>query len=154
MAFLLGWAAQNTKWVSAVKRVGRTLMWIPCESWVVRSTQNAKAGKRNCCSTQKYFGACTDKKKKKKKNVHLSEWTNIQLSRDHNKCFWGPNCTRQGTACWGFQNGHKAALSSSPGIRPQKWGLTWSLSPLLLPPASSSWPGLSFLENSLPKGGG
>lgn len=76
-------------------RVGRTFMWIPHESWVVRSTQNAKAGERNCCSTQKYFGACTDKKK----NVHLSEWTNIQLSRDHSKCFWGPNCTRQGTAC-------------------------------------------------------
>ena len=37
----------------------------------------------------------------KKKNVHLSKWTNIQLSRDHNKCFWGPNCTGQRTGCWG-----------------------------------------------------
>ena len=92
--------------------------------------------------------------KKKKKNVHLSKWTNLQLSRDHNKCFWGPNCTGQRTGCWGFQNGHKATLSSSPVIRPQKWELTWSLSPLLLPPASSSWPGLLFLEYSPPKGWG
>lgn len=87
-------------------------------------------------------------KKKKRKNVHLSKWTNIQLSRGHNKCFWGPNCTGQRTGCWGFQNGHKATLSSSPVIRSQKWELTWSLSPS----ASSSWLGLLFLENSLPKG--
>ena len=38
-------------------------MQTPCKSWVVGSPQNAKAGERNCCSPQKYFGACTDKKK-------------------------------------------------------------------------------------------
>ena len=153
MAFLLGWAAQNTKWVSAVKSR---------EDTHVNSTWELGGEKYPKCQSRReelllhaeILWSLHWQKKKKKKNVHLSEWTNIQLSRDHSKYFWGPNCTGQGTACWGFQNGHKAALSSSPGIRPQKWELTWSLSPLLLPSASSSWPGLLFLENSLPKGGG